>query len=252
MDRFTQHTWNYVQVIAWIVHRNEEAVRLLSDRGGSEFQAREHLQKLDAKFSDRQSPVYAVEVELGIALESGMVHCWGIRTASSDLPGNEREGTLKPISMNQWSALRVFLDDGSMTPANTHQLARINWGVAFACYNLETDEKEWTFLRFEREGILACWPPGTGGEDIQYPHYSSAEINQHRRGPRSEKRAKTAQIMLAELIDGQRTPEELKADTEEAMRALYGYSRQTVREARQIALSEFEKRNTDKTPSNNK
>jgi len=45
--------------------------------------------------------------------------------------------------------------------------------------------------------------------------------------------------MLAELISGKRTPEQLRGDTGEALVAHYGGSQNTARGARKDALSRF-------------
>jgi len=73
-----------------------------------------------------------------------------------------------------------------------------------------------------------------------------------RRGPRPEKRSAIITQMLKHLNTGVRKSEELFADTEEALAAQYKASRQTVREARHAALSEFQRANPDKTPTRDK
>jgi len=72
------------------------------------------------------------------------------------------------------------------------------------------------------------------------------------RGPAPVLRNKIAGRMLKELNDGARAASALEADTEEALRAQYGGSRQTVRLARDAALSEFRQNNSDKTATSDK
>jgi hypothetical protein len=65
-----------------------------------------------------------------------------------------------------------------------------------------------------------------------------------RRGPKPRVRTRVIKDMLDDLQTGRLTAEQLQNEGEDAMVAGYNASRDTCRKARQIALSEFRKRQT--------
>jgi hypothetical protein len=85
------------------------------------------------------------------------------------------------------------------------------------------------------------------------PRAASADVKERKKpGPRPVKIEHCKVGMLADLTEKRRTVEQLQSDTLEALRAGYGpdYSLNTVGKARDLAISEFQSSNSEKTLNN--
>jgi hypothetical protein len=117
----------------------------------------------------------------------------------------------------------------------------------------------WTRITVPKSGLEVSFSDVSANTPSSAPLVASqlhpASIHNatpRRRGPPPALRNEIAGRMLKELNDGARAASALEADTEEALRAQYGGSRETVRLARDAALSEFRQNNSDKTATSDK